>query len=60
MITKTDDGVGVHSTAQHITDDDRVIELARMLAGRPDSKSGREHAGELLAMSAAVRAERGA
>lgn len=29
--------------------DDRVIELSRMLAGRPDSESARDHARELLA-----------
>ena len=58
VITKTDDGVGVLSSATHINDDERVIELARMLAGRPDSAAGREHAGELLTMGATARSTR--
>jgi DNA repair protein RecN (Recombination protein N) len=28
--------------------EDRVVEVARMLSGSPDSGSAREHAGELL------------
>ncbi len=58
VITKTDDGVGVQSSASHIDGEERVIELARMLAGRPDSAAGREHAGELLSMGDDVRSYR--
>lgn len=60
VITKTDDGSGVESSASHIDAAQRVVELARMLAGRPDSAAGREHASELVAMAAEVRAARGA
>lgn len=60
VITKTDDGVGVQSSASHIDGEARVVELARMLAGRPDSAAGREHASELLSMGDEVRSGRGA
>jgi DNA repair protein RecN (Recombination protein N) len=36
------------SVVRRVTDDDRVAELARMLAGLGDSDSGRAHARELL------------
>ncbi|MEC7872964.1 MAG: DNA repair protein RecN [Actinomycetota bacterium] len=48
VVDKSDDGRDVVSTVTEVTDDHRVRELARMLAGQPDSKSGREHATELL------------
>ena len=32
-----------------LTDDERVVELARMLAGLDDTETGRAHAEELLA-----------
>jgi len=35
-----------HAAVLH--DDDRVVELARMLSGRPDSATARRHAEELL------------
>jgi DNA repair protein RecN (Recombination protein N) len=34
--------------AAELSDDDRVVELARMLSGRPDSATARRHARELL------------
>jgi DNA repair protein RecN (Recombination protein N) len=37
-----------HSTVKRLDDEDRVAELARMLAGLGDSDSGRAHARELL------------
>jgi DNA repair protein RecN (Recombination protein N) len=49
VVTKV---VGRHrtSTAVALVDgDDRVVELARMLSGSPDSATAREHARELLA-----------
>jgi len=58
VITKNDDGVGVLSSASQLDHDSRVVELARMLAGRPDSAAGREHASELLVMAAEMRAAR--
>lgn len=58
VITKKDDGVGVLSSASQLDHDSRVVELARMLAGRPDSAAGREHASELLVMAAEMRTVR--
>jgi DNA repair protein RecN (Recombination protein N) len=42
------DGPGGASGVQRVTGDDRVAELARMLAGLGESDSGRAHARELL------------
>jgi DNA repair protein RecN (Recombination protein N) len=42
----TGDRTVAHATVLH--DDDRVVELARMLSGRPDSATARRHAEELL------------
>jgi DNA repair protein RecN (Recombination protein N) len=36
------------ATAGSVAGEDRVVELARMLSGRPDSRSARQHAAELL------------
>ncbi|MEY2447731.1 MAG: hypothetical protein QOH79_1207, partial [Acidimicrobiaceae bacterium] len=44
-----DDGVTTTATAAALADDDRVIELSRMLSGSPGSSTAREHAAELLA-----------
>ncbi len=38
-----------------LSDEERVVELARMLSGRPASTSARRHAEELLADAAKVR-----
>ena len=35
-----------------LSDEERVVEIARMLAGQEDSRHAREHARELLAMGA--------
>ncbi|MCB0991172.1 MAG: DNA repair protein RecN [Acidimicrobiales bacterium] len=59
VVTKVDDGSGAQSRIEAARDERRVVELARMLAGRPDSSAGREHAGELLALGASVREQRG-
>jgi len=48
VVDKTDDGRTVVAVITEVTEERRVRELARMLAGQPDSKSGREHATELL------------
>ncbi|MCU1345234.1 MAG: recN, partial [Acidimicrobiia bacterium] len=37
------------TSAQILSDEDRVVELSRMLAGRADSTSAQAHAAELLA-----------
>ncbi len=51
-VRKTDDGTTVASDVFELGHDERVAELTRMLAGMPDSSSGRIHASELLAAAA--------
>lgn len=36
------------ATVRQVRDDDRLVELSRMLSGHPNSKAAREHAAELL------------
>ena len=55
-VRKSDDGDSVASDLVAVSGDQRVSELARMLAGQPDSESGRRHAGELLDSAAKLRA----
>ena len=43
------DRVGTSATVHRVDGEERVVELARMLAGMPDSAGGRETAAELLA-----------
>jgi DNA repair protein RecN (Recombination protein N) len=50
-VVKTDDGVRTRTTVRLLDDDGRVIEVARMLSGSPDSAVARAHARELLADS---------
>jgi len=50
----TVDGVTA-SEAHTLGEDDRVIELSRMLSGSPQSSAAREHAEELLAVGRAAR-----
>lgn len=54
-IVKHDDGVSTRTDAAVLEAEDRVVELTRMLAGRPDSETGREHARELLDTARAAR-----
>ncbi|GAA5014273.1 hypothetical protein GCM10025734_61590 [Kitasatospora paranensis] len=56
VVEKTNDGVVTRSGVKALTDEERVRELSRMLAGLEDSELGRAHAEELLA---AARAPRG-
>ena len=56
-VLKDDDGNVTSSTVVRLGDDDRVDELARMLAGQEDSAAARAHARELLEL--AGQAERG-
>jgi DNA repair protein RecN (Recombination protein N) len=59
VVTKADGPGGrVRSTVEAVESDARVVELSRMLGGRPDSASGREHAAELLSAAAPGRADR--
>lgn len=51
-VRKTDDGDAVASNLVAVTGDDRISELARMLAGQPEWASGRQHATELLEAAA--------
>ncbi|NMN99261.1 DNA repair protein RecN [Antrihabitans stalactiti] len=56
VVDKSDNGKGVvNSGVKTLTDDERVVELARMLAGLDDTETGRAHAEELLATAAAER-----
>jgi DNA repair protein RecN (Recombination protein N) len=55
VVEKTDDGVRVSSTLKTVSGNERVIELARMLAGQPESESGQKHANELLEIAAEQR-----
>jgi DNA repair protein RecN (Recombination protein N) len=57
VVEKDSDGSVVSSGVTRLNDAGRVRELSRMLAGLEDSEFGRAHAGELLAVAAAERAE---
>ena len=48
QIVKTDEKNGTVTSAVMLERGQRVTELARMLAGNPDSKTARKHAAELL------------
>ena len=50
------DTVGAASEVRRLGDEDRVAELARMLAGLGESDTGRAHARELLAAAQEDRA----
>lgn len=47
-VVKDDDAETVRSGVQELTDEERVVELSRMLAGMDDSASAKAHAAELL------------
>ncbi|MEU4312990.1 DNA repair protein RecN [Nocardia sp. NPDC024068] len=56
VVNKSDDGAGaVNSGVRALTQDERVVELARMLAGLDDTETGRAHAWELLNIARAER-----
>ena len=48
-------GATTSTTIRHLEDDDRVIELSRMLSGSPESSTAQEHAVELLSAAAGER-----
>jgi DNA repair protein RecN (Recombination protein N) len=54
-VAKRSDGSSTLTVVEALTDDDRVIELSRMMTGQPDSATARDHAEELLATSAQQR-----
>ncbi len=47
-VVKSDDGSSTTTTVIDLDDEQRIIELSRMLSGRPDSDVARDHAVELL------------
>jgi DNA repair protein RecN (Recombination protein N) len=55
-VEKREDGRMTTTSVSALDDDDRVIELSRMLSGSPDSAAAQAHAGELLAAAAEERA----
>ncbi|WP_328392515.1 DNA repair protein RecN [Nocardia sp. NBC_00416] len=56
VVNKSDDGAGtVDSGVRALTQDERIVELARMLAGLDDTETGRAHAWELLNTARAER-----
>ncbi|EME22008.1 DNA repair protein RecN [Rhodococcus triatomae] len=55
VVDKVDGRRGADSGVRTLTDDERVVELARMLAGLGDTETGRAHAEELLATASAER-----
>ena len=50
VVKKNNDGVVTQSDVRRVDNEDRVEEIARMLAGLEESSSAKEHATELLAM----------
>ncbi|HEX6423221.1 MAG TPA: DNA repair protein RecN [Acidimicrobiales bacterium] len=54
-VAKQSDEVATVSHASMLDDDERVVELSRMLSGQPDSDAARHHAAELLATAAGDR-----
>ena len=50
VVKKSSDGSVTQSDVIEVRDNERVEEIARMLAGHEDSRSAQEHATELLAM----------
>lgn len=55
VVDKSDGRGGAVSGVRLLDDSERVIELARMLAGLDDTETGRAHAEELLATATAER-----
>ncbi|NNC80748.1 MAG: DNA repair protein RecN [Acidimicrobiales bacterium] len=51
VINKDHNSGSTVSQAYLLSEDERIVELSRMLSGSPDSSSAREHAEELLATS---------
>jgi DNA repair protein RecN (Recombination protein N) len=54
-VAKQSDDATTVSSAAMLDDDERVVELSRMLSGQPDSDAARTHAAELLATAAGER-----
>ena len=58
-VTKSTTDTQITTTLGQLDDDDRVIELSRMLSGSPQSDSAREHARELLESARSGRGRSG-
>jgi len=50
-VRKQEQGGRTATSAETVRDEQRVIELSRMLSGHPDSDAARAHARELLGVS---------
>ena len=50
VVKKNEDGLVTQSDVLEVTEQDRKVEIARMLSGQEDSQTAQEHAGELLAI----------
>ncbi|MFG1781726.1 DNA repair protein RecN [Rhodococcus oryzae] len=57
VVDKVDGRKAADSGVRTLTDGERVVELARMLAGLDNTQTGRAHAEELLATAKAARTE---
>jgi DNA repair protein RecN (Recombination protein N) len=55
-VVKSDDGQVTTSGVVQVADEDRAVELARMMAGLDTTESALAHAGELVELAAAARA----
>ncbi|MFZ4519231.1 MAG: DNA repair protein RecN [Microthrixaceae bacterium] len=58
LVSKAADGAATVTTVEALGEDDRVVELSRMLSGSPESDTARRHARELLAVADRRRATR--
>jgi DNA repair protein RecN (Recombination protein N) len=56
VVVKADDGQVTTSGVVQVADEDRAVELARMMAGLDTTESALAHAGELVELAAAFRA----
>ncbi|HEX6417976.1 MAG TPA: hypothetical protein VFZ77_05755, partial [Acidimicrobiales bacterium] len=54
-VAKQSDEVATVSHARMLDEQERIVELSRMLSGHPDSDAARQHAAELLATAAGDR-----
>jgi DNA repair protein RecN (Recombination protein N) len=56
VVVKSDDGQVTTSGVVQVADEDRAVELARMMAGLDNTESALAHAGELVELAASARA----
>jgi DNA repair protein RecN (Recombination protein N) len=56
VVVKADDGQVTTSGVVQVADEDRAVELARMMAGLDTTESALAHAGELVELAASARA----